>query len=304
MTETVDLQAARLLLLIEEHGSLGAAARALGITQPAASARLRSFEARWRLTLVERSPRGSRLTDDGHAVASWARAVWHEVDTMHASLVALSGDRGADLPVAASLTIAEYVLPRWLAELRGRRPEVHAHLHVVNSERVVELVRDGTAAIGFIETALRPVDLESRAVGRDHLVVLTTPDHPWARRRTPLTREQLVKATWVLREVGSGTRSTFETALRAEPRLALEAGSTTALLGAALAGVGPAVVSGRAATAAVETGRLVVIPTELDLSRPFLALWTSKRRLSGPAGDLLVVAAESGHGGRSATMTP
>jgi DNA-binding transcriptional LysR family regulator len=165
---------------------------------------------------------------------------------------------------------------------------------VVNSERVVDLVRDGTAALGFIETASRPVGLRTRAVGRDQLVVLTTPDHPWARRRTPLTRDQLVKEAWVLREVGSGTRSTFESALRAQPRLALEAGSTTALLGAALAGVGPAVVSGRAATAAVETGRLVVVPTELDLSRPFLALWSPTRRLPDPAGDLLVIAAESG----------
>jgi DNA-binding transcriptional LysR family regulator len=293
MADAVDLEAARLLLLIEESGSLGAAARRIGISQPAASARLRAFETRWRLTLVERSPRGSRLTDDGLAVASWARAVWHEVDTMLAGLVALKGARGADLAIAASLTLAEYVVPRWLAELRGRRPEVRPHLHVVNSERVVDLVRDGTAGVGFIETAARPVDLRSRPVGRDRLVVLTTPDHPWARRRTALTRSQLVKEAWVLREVGSGTRSTFESALRAQPRLALEAGSTTALLGAALAGVGPAVVSGRAAKAPVETGRLVVIPTELDLSRPFLALWSSTRRLPDPAQDLLVIAAES-----------
>ena len=303
MTEMVDLQAARLILLIEELGSLGAAARELSITQPAASARLRSFENRWNLTLVERSPRGSRLTDDGHAVASWARAVWHEANTMHAGLVALSGARGADLSVAASLTIAEYVMPRWLAELRVRNSDVHPHLHVVNSERVIDIVRDGTAELGFIETAVRPLDLETREVGRDHLVVLTTPDHPWAKRSTPLTREQLQTATWVLREEGSGTRATFESALRAQPKIAMEAGSTTALLGAALAGAGPAVVSGRAATAAVETGRLVVIPTELDLSRPFLALWSPTRRLSASASDLLSIAAESGRARQSANMT-
>lgn len=301
MTDAVDLQAARLLLLVEEHGSLGAAARVLGVTQPAASARLRSFEARWRLTLVERSPRGSRLTDDGLAVASWARSVWHEVDTMQAGLVALSGLRKADLTIAASLTIAEYVLPRWLAELRGRLPQVQPHLDVVNSQHVVERVREGTAAIGFIETPERPHGVESRAVGHDRLVVIATPDHPWARRRTPLTRHQLIAAAWVLREVGSGTRWTFESALRAQPRIALEAGSTTALLGAAIAGVGPAVVSGRAATAAIETGRLVAIPTELDLGRPFVAVWSPARRMTDAARELLLIAAESG---RATTGAP
>lgn len=294
MSDEVDLQAARLLLLIEEHGSLGAAARALGITQPAASNRLRTFEARWRLTLVERSPRGSRLTNDGLAVASWARSVWHEVDTMQAGLIALSGQRKADLTIAASLTIAEYVMPRWLAELRGRMPQVQPHLDVVNSQQVVERVRQGSAEIGFIETPERPAGVQTREVGHDRLVVVTSPDHAWARRRTPLTRQHLLDASWVLREVGSGTRWTFEAALRAQPRLAMEAGSTTALLGAAIAGVGPAVVSGRAATAAIETGRLVAIASELDLGRPFVAVWSPTRRTPEAARELLLIAAESG----------
>jgi DNA-binding transcriptional LysR family regulator len=64
----------------------------------------------------------------------------------------------------------------------------------------------------------------------------------------------------------------FERALRAEPRSALEAGSTSALVGAVLAGVGPAVVSTRAVAPYLDDGRLVAISHELDLWRPISAI--------------------------------
>lgn len=97
----------------------------------------------------------------------------------------------------------------------------------------------------------------------------------------------------MLREPGSGTRSTFEGALQAEPQLALEATSTTSLVGAAVAGVGPAVLSALTVRAEVETGRLRVVPTELDLMRPLTAVWRSDERLAEAAADLLLIAVEA-----------
>ena len=68
-----DLGALELLLAVARLGSLGAAARELGITQPAASSRVRSMERQLGVALVDRSPRGSRLTDAGALVTDWAR---------------------------------------------------------------------------------------------------------------------------------------------------------------------------------------------------------------------------------------
>ncbi|NEA51730.1 LysR family transcriptional regulator, partial [Streptomyces sp. SID10815] len=70
-----DLGALELLLAVARLGSLGGAARELGITQPAASSRVRSMERQLGLALVDRSPRGSRLTDAGALVTDWARRV-------------------------------------------------------------------------------------------------------------------------------------------------------------------------------------------------------------------------------------
>ncbi len=293
MTPDLDVTTLRLLVALDERGSINAAASALGLTQPAASARVRAFEARWRLAVVQRSARGSTLTTDGHAVVAWARTVLHHLDTMRESLAAMSTERRGEVSIAASLTVAEFLLPRWIAELRSRRPDVQPRLQVVNSARVAELVRSGGVDVGFIETAVRPTDLQTRTIGHDRLVVVVAPGDPWARRRTPVDADALAARAWVMREPGSGTRSTFETAMRREVQVALEASSTTALVGASLAGIGPAVVPARAVVAELETGRLVQVPVDLDLRRPLTAVWRGHERLPDAVGELVLVAVEA-----------
>src|SRR5487761_1749355 len=69
-----DLTAFDLLLTVARMGSLGRAAAEHGISQPAASARMRQLEGQVGLALIDRSPRGSRLTPSGALVAGWAQA--------------------------------------------------------------------------------------------------------------------------------------------------------------------------------------------------------------------------------------
>jgi molybdate transport repressor ModE-like protein len=300
MTRDLDLETLRLLVAVAETGSLNAAARARGVSQPAASARVREFEARWQVAIVRRSARGSTLTSDGEAVVAWAHDLLHSADTMAAAVQSLASRRQAAWAVAASLTIAEQVLPRWLGELQASHPGMQPVLRVVNSQAVADEVQAGSVDLGFIESSLLPVGLARAIVGHDRLKVVVARDHPWARRSTPLTIDELRSTSWVLREPGSGTRATFEAALRQEPEIVLEGSSTAALVGAAIAGVGPAVVSALAARAALETGRLRAVATEIDLRRPLTAVWRKGERLSPGAAALLSIAARASREEQSA----
>lgn len=290
MPSRVDLESMQLLVAIDTHASLGAAARSLGISQPAASARLRALEARYRLSLVARSARGSRLTEDGQAICAWSRAVLRESDTLQAGIAALSEQRRGGVRIAASLTIAEHLLPGWLAEMQRRLPDVHTALRVVNSTDVIEMVRTSQVVLGFIESPAKTAGMSSRRVGRDRLTVVVAPGHPWARRRAPLSVSALTDAAFVVREPGSGTRETFRRALGDEPRIALEAGSTSAVIGSAVSGVGPAVVSELAVRPYLESGALVDVPVALDLRRPLRAIWRADETLRPPAADLVHIA--------------
>lgn len=287
----IDLDSLRLLLLIEEHGSLGAAARALGVSQPAASARLRSMESGYGLTLVLRSARGSRLTADGAAVCAWAHDVMSEVEMLEAGVAALSAQRRSGLKIAASLTIAEYLMPRWLAELQRIHPDVRSGLVVVNSTDVVARVLDGRVRLGFVESPTVADGLSMLRVGTDRVAVVVAPQHPWATVSTPIGADELAVTPLVVRELGSGTRETFDRALGAPPMIALEASSTRFIIGAALNGVGPAVVSETAVRTAIADGTLIDVPVDLDLRRPLHAVWRAKTRLRPPASDLVGIAA-------------
>ncbi|MFI1886592.1 LysR family transcriptional regulator [Streptomyces jumonjinensis] len=286
-----DLGALELLLAIARHGSLGRAARELGISQPAASGRLRSMERQLGVALVDRSPRGSRLTDAGALVTDWARRVVEAAEAFDAGTQALRGRRDSRLRVAASLTIAEYLLPSWLVALRAQRPDTAVSLLAGNSAAVARWLFAGEADLGFVEGLSVPEGLDGAVIGHDRLVVVAAPGHPWTRRRAPLPAAELAGASLILRERGSGTRQVLDSALSrwgglGEPLL--ELASTTAVKAAVVSGAGPAVLSELAVVEELAARRLREVRVEgVSLGRALRAVWPRGQTPAGPARELL-----------------
>jgi len=283
-----DLGALELLLAVARLGSLGGAARELGITQPAASSRIRSMERQLGVALVDRSPRGSRLTDAGALVTDWARRVVEAAAAFDAGAQALRHRRDSRLRVAASMTIAEYLLPGWLLALRSQRPDTAVSLLAGNSTTVAEQLLSDEADLGFVEGLSVPPGLDSTVIAHDHLIVVTAPTHPWARRRRPVPATELASTPLILREKGSGTRQVLDAALGGLARPLIELSSTTAVKASAVSGAGPAVLSELAVGEELSTRRLVRIPVEgLTLARDLRAVWPTGHRPTGPARELL-----------------
>jgi len=285
-----DIASLELLVGIDDLGSLGAAARAVGMAQPNASRAIRQLEQRFGGTLLERSPRGSSLTAQGTMIVHWARQLLADAERLLDAAAALQVEHEAHLTVTSSMTVAEYLLPTWLGTLRQVNPEVQIHLVVCNSLQVLEHVTNGTCDIGFVEGPSVPDDLNKITVARDRLVVVVHPSHPWARRRRPLTMAELAATPLLAREPGSGTRRTVDLALQEFDRPAplLELGSGAAIRTSALNGVGPAVISTLAVSDVLKSGELRMVEvTGLDLQRTLRAVWRGPRKLSGPAGELL-----------------
>lgn len=283
-----DLGAMELLLAVARLGSLGRAARELGITQPAASGRIRSMERQLGVGLVDRSPRGSRLTDAGALVTDWARRVVEAAEVFDAGAQALRDRRDSRLRVAASMTIAEYLLPGWLIALRAQRPDTAVSLLAGNSATVAERLLAGEADVGFVEGLTVPAGLDSAVIAHDRLIVVTAPTHPWARRRSPLSAAELASTPLILREEGSGTRQVLDTALGGLARPLIELSSTTAVKASVVSGAGPAVLSELALGEELSAHRLVSIPlSDVQLRRSLRAVWPTGHRPTGPARDLL-----------------
>lgn len=291
---TPDLIALDLLDSIAELGSLGQAASRHRMSQPAVSMRMSQLERRLGVVLLQRSPTGTRLTPAGERVAILARRVLSEAQAMMAGVAAVVAEESSHLRVAASLTVAEHLLPGWLAALHRESPEVILAVEVTNSAKVLARVRDGRADVGFVEGHQTGLGAMTTVVVRsDHLVVVVDPAHPWAGRQSPVAGTELAAAELIVREPGSGTREVLEDALGAcgGLRSRLELGSTAAILAAARRGEGPAVLSALAVAADLDTGCLVAVRTEgISLTRSLRALWPEAQPLAPLARRLLNVA--------------
>lgn len=280
---TPELAALDVFVSVVELGSLSKAARAHHLTQPSVSSRIASLEAQLGLTLLERSPTGSVPTAAGALVAGWAGQVLQSAAELTAGVAALKARRSGRLRVAASLTIAEYLLPAWLETFLRNRPDSSIALDVHNSAEVLRRLEAGRADLGFIESPMATPSMEEHVVARDRLVVLVGRSHPWAGRGS-VSLEEFAATPLVLRETGSGTRDALESVLallgHGPPRSALVLGSTSAVRGAVLTGHSPAVLSDRAVAADLAAGGLVRIDVPgLMIERRLRAVWPTGRQL-------------------------
>ncbi len=275
-----DLGGLELFLAVVESGSVGRAARRMGISQPSASARLSNLERQLGVVLLERGPTGSEPTHEGRLIADWAAPVLDGARRLAVSIESLRADAEQRTRVMASYTIAEYLLPTWLARFQRSHPGHRAELLVANSSAVVSAIRHGEVDLGFVESDEEIVDLGVELVGSDRLVLVVTPDHPWAGREVSVT--EVPSTPLVLRESGSGTRDRFDHALDAAtgrlPVAALELGSTSAVKAAVVTGVAPGVLSELTVAGDVASGALVVVEVDgLDLRRELRMVWPTDR---------------------------
>ncbi len=289
-----DLDSLALLAAVAERGSLGRAARARGISQPSASGRIEALERRLGVQLLVRSTRGSALTPAGELVVGWGGTVLAAAEELSRGVAALRQRRSAELTVAASLTIAEYLMPEWLVRLHAEQPGIAVRLQVANSTDVVAAVRERQVPVGFVEGPSVPRALAWSQVGSDRLAVVVAPEHPWASRRSPVPMAEFLATPLLLREPESGTRQALEHAVARCGALAppaLQLSTTTAIRGAAVGGSAPAVLSELTVRGDVAAGRLTPIAvTGLSVRRRLRAVWLRGVALEGAARTLVEMA--------------
>lgn len=287
-----------LLLSVESRGSVGKAAREQGISQPAASLRLRTMERRLGVRLLERSSSGSKLTPEGAVLAKCAQAAVDAVRELMACNSALRCSSSENLRIAGSLAMVEYLVPRWLSSMKVGLGDAHVEIRADGVNAICEQVRTGKVDLGFIKGASRCFDLAEKIIGHDELVVVVGPHHPWARRSSPVTLDELTSIQLVLRERGSGTRELAEELLSvaaSDRRNCLELPSTTAIKQAVARGSGAAMLSLFAVARELQDGALVRVHVEgVRPTRLVRAVWSKARGLNERAQELLDIASSDG----------
>jgi DNA-binding transcriptional LysR family regulator len=270
------LEQLRIFIAVAERQHVTRAAEALHLTQSAVSSAVTALETRHGVLLFDRVGRNVVLNQAGRAFLTEAREILAKVAAAEAVLDDIAGLSRGTLSIQASQTIASYWLPPRLAAFHRLYPGIDLDIAIGNTAQVAKAVAEGFAELGFVEGEIDNPALSRSVVDHDRLALVVSPEHPWA-TQPPVHAAQFDQSAWVLREPGSGTRSTFEAALEgagldvAKLELAFVLPANEAVCTAVEAGAGATVISRSAAASGLASGALVEVPFEFP-ARPFFLL--------------------------------
>lgn len=270
----MNLNYLKTLLAVQKFGNFSAAARQIGLTQPAVSLQIQALEEELGAQLVVRNARTCELTPAGVAVVEFAEEVFDRLRQTRTLVSQLTGEVSGPVRVGASTIPGEFIVPPLLASFLQEYHKVRFSLEISDTDQIINWLDDRKVDFGIIGSLPEDRQLQSWQLAEDELLLTVLPDHPWAGQE--IMPEQLGDYPFISREVGSGTRSTYEKALRQvgfDPDClytVFTGGSTSSVLTAVLAGMGYAFCSRWALDSCVAQGRLATAAvTGLSMKRWF-----------------------------------
>lgn len=282
------LRQLEIFVAVAQTGSASRAAERLALSQSATSTALSELEKAYSQVLFDRVGKSLRLNDTGQWLLSRATEMLDRAQELEESLS--SQTAMGPLKLGASLTIGNYLATLFVADFLKRHAESRVQLAVHNSSDIVASVARFELDLGLVEGDIQHPDVIAEPWLRDELVVFAAPDHPLAARKN-LSRADVLEYDWILREPGSGTRSTVEHAFgsdRQRLRVRLELEHTEAIKRAVEAGLGLGCISRLALRDAFRRGSLVPLSVgDLDLRRNFYLVRHRHKYVSGGLATLI-----------------
>ena len=246
-------------LATAHYENITRAAESLAMSQSAASGALKELEQQFDIRLFDRVGKRLQLNELGRLVRPRAEALLENARELEGAF-----ERHADvgqLKVGATLSIGNYLAVGIMARYMREQPGAKVVLEVANTATIARKVANFELDLGLIEGEIQQPDLESIPWRDDELQVFCAPGHPFADKRR-LGDGDLLEATWILREPGSGTRQTFDRALHGllpQLNVLLELQHTEAIKRAVETGLGIGCLSRMTLKDALRRGSLVAL---------------------------------------------
>lgn len=257
----MNLHHLRLFAAVVENGGFTKAATTLNLSQPAISKSLGELERNLSLTLIDRSGRSVKLTDAGRALYERARELFGVERMAEQELRELRGLKRGVLRIAASTTIATYMLPPFLGRFHLRHPRVRIQAASANTRSVLRMLLESRVDVALVEGPVSHPRVEVHSWRDDELVVIAPPDHHLL-ARNDVDVAMLARESFLVREPGSGTRVVSARALALRGvRLTntMRVGGTESIKQGVAAGLGLAIVSRAAAADQLALGKIAVL---------------------------------------------
>lgn len=241
----LDVKRMKVFREVAACGSFSAAAESLSFTQSAVSQQVAALEREVGTKLLDRTPRGVRMTDSGRALVAHADAILSRLESAENELAELAGVRGGRLRLASFQSAGATLVPRAIAEFHARHPKVELSMVEAEPSEAHVLLRGGDIDLAVVyDYAVLPgtlgEDLETEHLIDDVYDAVIPKDHALA-TKARLTMADLGNDPWVGPTDRSGCRLIVDRACHDagyDARVAFEADETMAAQALVAAGMG------------------------------------------------------------------
>jgi DNA-binding transcriptional LysR family regulator len=250
----LDIEDLRTFVEVADAGGISAAAVRLGISKSMVSRRLLRLETELGIQLLARSTRGAALTEAGTTYRDFAARACAELDVGRETILP-DGDLRGRLRIAAPLTFGPTHFAPMLAELARRHPQLH--IQTCYSDRFVDLIAEGydcAIRVGYLEDS----NLIARRVGAIYGKLVASPGYV-AVHGAPETPEELGAHEALMQGTEAWQLADDDRVITVRPQGRFKADNGTALVAAAVAGLGIAYVPDWLTKDYIAAGALVPI---------------------------------------------
>ncbi len=264
----------RVFRAVARHLNFRIAAEELLLTQSAVTQQIKALESELDTPLFDRTGGRVSLTAEGNALLPFAEKLAELAAEGREAVAATTGVHAGRLAIGASQTIGQYLLPRLIAGFLAENRKVQVTVMGGNTQTILEALMEHRVQLCLIEGPAMRRDVKVQPFMEDHMVCVVPAGHAWADQEIEVA--QIQQATFVAREVGSGSRRIVEQAMEQAGvevkrlHLAMTFDSTEGLLSAVEAGLGIAFVSRWAVRNQLALGTLKLARVRgLNLARMF-----------------------------------
>src|SRR5277367_5168222 len=193
---------------VAHHLNFSKAAKELMLTQPAVTQQIKALEEQFGIPLFDRAGGRISLTPGGAALLPFAEQFKTLSEQALAAVANAYGQNAGELSIGASQTIAQYLLPAFIAAFLQRNPKIRITARSGNSDQVLGALVSGDIQLALLEGLEQRKDVHIEPFMEDHMVLVVPSGHEWAGKK--VTLQDLKSQPLLTREFGSGSRSVVE----------------------------------------------------------------------------------------------
>ncbi|KPQ20445.1 MAG: regulatory helix-turn-helix protein, lysR family, partial [Rhodobacteraceae bacterium HLUCCA24] len=182
MKNILDLGTLRVIVAAADTGSISAAGNSLNLAVAAASARISAVEEAMGFRIFERSPRGVRVTPNGHILVERSRRLIADSDRLSRDMQEYGKGIEGHVQVLANSSSLLEVIPQVLNDFSRRNPRIQVEIEESSSPETQSAILKGLVDVGIVDVPMKMRGLRFERFFTDHLVIVVNDQHRLANR--------------------------------------------------------------------------------------------------------------------------